>query len=278
MDAVIRPGRTDDRDVIAAFTTDTFSWGDYIADVFDGWLADPNAETAVAEVDGKAVGMARVAMVSDVEAWAQGARIHPDHRRRGLGTELSRYLWSWAHDQHAARAQVSAMGFRPAGEWFMAERAVGEASPVPEGNGGRRVPPPERLRPAHVSEVEPAFLSWSGGSLVRAARGLFPHKGWVWRRLHADDLIAAADRRALWAGRPGWAIAEVVDELFRVGWLETAPSDARAMVKGLVDIAAGSGTVKMRVMAPQIDWLQREFRRAGAEIHPMTIWALSLEG
>ena len=37
-DAVIRPARADDQPAIAAFTTDTFSWGDYVSDVFLDWL------------------------------------------------------------------------------------------------------------------------------------------------------------------------------------------------------------------------------------------------
>lgn len=290
MDPVIRPGRPQDRDEIASFTTDTFTWGDYVADVFEGWLSEPRSRTTVAEIDGRVIAMARISMVSDVEAWAQGARVHPDHRRRGIVTALSMDLWSWARAEgalvarlavedwnDAARGQVTAMGFRPAGEWLMAERAVGDASPVPEGNGGRRVPPPERLRPAPPAETDAAYLSWWGGELVRTARGLFPHRGWVWRRLHVDDLFAAAERRALWSGRPGWAVAEVDEDTFRVGWLETAPSDARAMVRALIDIAAGSGAERMRVMAPRVDWLQQHLRRAGCELHPLTIFALPLE-
>ncbi len=62
-----------------------------------------------------------------------------------------------------------------------------------------------------------------------------------------------------------------------MGWLETAPGDARAMVRALADLAAGSGTEHMWSLAPRVDWLQREFRRIGCDLHPMLIFALSLE-
>src|SRR3989304_3123140 len=68
--------------------------------------------------------------------------------------------------------QATSMGFRKVCDWRRGERVIGEGSPVPEGNGGRRVPPPERLDAAHSAEAEPAFLSWSTGELARAAHGL----------------------------------------------------------------------------------------------------------
>ena len=133
MEVTIRPGRPEDHEQIAAFTVNTFTWGDYVADAFLDWLVEPGTRTAVAEIGDRVVGMARAALVSPVEAWAQGARIHPDHRRRGIATDLSLHLWEWARSQgalvvrlaiedwnEAAQSQVTAMGFRPAGSWARA--------------------------------------------------------------------------------------------------------------------------------------------------------------
>jgi len=167
------------------------------------------------------------------------------------------------------------MGFRETAAWVMAERGVGENSPVPEGNGGRRVVAPEGLRPAASAEAEPALLSWISGPLERASRGLIP-LGWAWRRLHRDDLTEAARRRALWEGRPGWAIADVEDDTFRVSWLSTTEGDTRAMMRALVDRAAAAGVDRLEVMIPDVDWLRRALRRMGAEAHPLAIYALGL--
>jgi len=281
----IRPGRPEDQPAIETFTRHTFEWGDYVARVYGEWLADTAGQTLVADSGGNAVGLARVASLSDEEAWFQGVRVHPDHRRQGVGTALTSHACEWAQERGArvirlaveswnrpARTQFERSGFRPVSRWIAAEREVGEGSPVPEGNGGKRVPAPERLRPAPVAEVSSAMMSWISGPLSGAARNLFPIH-WRWRRLTADDLADAARRRALWEGRPGWAMARVDDDIFDVSWIETAPDDADAMARALIDCASGAGVDSMRAVVPAVTWLRQAFRRLGCRIHPMWVYA-----
>ena len=47
----VRLARPDDHSAIAAFTQDTFDWGDYVADAFPRWLADENSAVLVAVDD-----------------------------------------------------------------------------------------------------------------------------------------------------------------------------------------------------------------------------------
>jgi ribosomal protein S18 acetylase RimI-like enzyme len=288
MDPIIREATAQDIPGIAAWTDDTFEWGDYVAAALPGWIEDPSGAVLVAELEGAVVAMGRVAMVSATEAWAQGARVHPEHRRRGLGTLLSNHLWKWASDRGAmvvrltveddnepALAQVLSMGFRLISSWNFASRALGQRSPVPEGNGGRRVPSPERLQPAHSAEAEPAYFSWSSGELARAARGLFPI-GWVWRLMTVDHVILAARNHALWEGRPGWAILEEEDGGTRVHWLETAESDARAMVRALVDHGVEARATEIEIMVPAVEWLQEALNASAFDLKGLGIYALTL--
>jgi GNAT superfamily N-acetyltransferase len=284
----IRPATLDDIPAISEWTRDTFPWGDYIPHVLAGWIDDDTGRVFVAEVDGTVVALARVAMLAPDEAWAQGMRVHPEHRRRGYGTGITAALAEWAGDQGAkvirlsieqwntnAQGKVVGLGFRPVCDWHHGERAIGESSPVPEGNGGKRVSPPERLRTAHSAEAEAAYMSWVGGELARAARNLFQIR-WRWQRLTLDHLVLAAKNQNLLEGRPGWAIAELDEADYAVHWIETAPSDARAMMLAIVDKAAESGAETLEVMIPAVPWLERELRRLGFEIHPLTVWAKSL--
>ncbi|NQV06444.1 GNAT family N-acetyltransferase, partial [bacterium] len=161
MKPIIRAARPEDLDDIVGFTTGTFEWGDYVPGAFLGWLDEVNSQAMVAEVDGRIRALARVKIVSPNEAWAGGMRVDPEFRRLGLGAAVSRELWKWATDQGAqvirllteswnesAASMVASMGFRPTAQWVRAERGIGENSPVPDGNGGLRVKPPESLRPA----------------------------------------------------------------------------------------------------------------------------------
>ena len=289
MEVTIRPARMEDRRAIAAFTRDTFSWGDYVAGAYKDWLADRDGFVLVgADEDDEAIAVGKVTMLSATEAWGSGARVHPDWRRRGIGSRISEELWEWARERGAqvlrlivedwnepARAQVEALGLRPVSRWDMADRAVGDASPVPEGNGGRRTPAPERLRTVPSSEAEPSFLSWVSGPLSHAGRSLFPI-GWSFRRMTVDDVAAAARDGALWESPAGWAVARNDGGAFRVEWVETNAEDSYRLARALVDAAVDAGAERLMVWVPEVEWLVRALRRIGCELHPMTVYAMGL--
>lgn len=288
MGTLLRPARPEDKAVIAAFTQDTFPWGDYIEPLFDHWLAGPDSLTVVAEVDGVAVGIARGALLSPTEAWAQGLRVHPDHRRRRLGAALLEHLAGWAASTGARVMRLTAeewnepalslfagLGFRPAGRWLGAERHVHQSGPVPEGNGGKRMPSSERLTPAPPAEAEAAMLAWAAGPLEKAGRGLFPTQ-WSWRRLTLGDLEAAARRRALWQARSGWALAETDEDTFRVSWVCTYPGEARSLLWGLVDLATAAGMERLEIEVPDVDWLRSALEQTSWQLHPLQLCARAL--
>ena len=288
-DLSIRRATADDHSHIAEWTASTFEWGDYVGDRFEEWLEEPDMALFVGDIGGKPIALARIQMLSPTEAWSSAMRVHPDHRREGIGTAVAEASWEWARERgarivrlasedwnEAAQGQVRKAGFRDLGHWLWARRGVGSSSPVPEGNGGVRVKGAEALRPAHRAEAEPALLSWSGGELARAAHGLFPI-GWRWQRLRIEHLVGAAKRRALWEGRTGWAMGEIrMKERFDVNWIETARTDARQMVRALVERAADSGADTMRAMLPDVDWLVQAFRRAGFETGGITVFGRAL--
>ena len=288
MDFTIRPATLADQEFIASWTSATFSWGDYVGDAFGDWLEDDGCAVIVADVDGCAVSLGRIRMVSESEAWANAMRVHPDYRRRRIGSAVGDAVCDWARSVGAqvirlavedwnepARNHAEGSGFRALGDWQWAQRGVGDSSPIPEGNGGMRVKGYEALKPAASAEAEPALLSWSGGDLARAAHGLFD-SGWTWQRLTKAHLVTAAKNRMLWEGRPGWALAERDGDLFRVHWIETTPEDAKAMVRALVERAADSGADRLRVVIPEVDWLTQAFRRAGFETGGITVFGLAL--
>jgi GNAT superfamily N-acetyltransferase len=288
VEPLVRPARPEDREAIIAFTQGTFPWGDYIYRVFDDWLAAPGGLTLVAEVEGRPVGLARAALLSPTEAWAQGLRVHPDHRRRGLGSALLGALADWAAGQGArvirlssedtntaAGALIPTVGFRPVGRWLIVEKDDLQARPAPKRNGGRRAPAADRLRPAPAAEAEAAMISWSGGPLEAASHGLFS-RHWSCRRLTLRDLAEAAGRGRLWQGRPGWLLGDLDRDEFEVHWVSTYPEDARALVAALLEVAAASGAARLEGQVSAVDWLGAAFRQAGCRTGPLTVYARAL--
>jgi GNAT superfamily N-acetyltransferase len=85
---LIRPARAEDRGPVLAFCVDTFAWGDYIADVWDDWLAASDGQLMVAEIAGVPVALQHVSFPSATEAWLQGMRVDPAVRQQGIATAL----------------------------------------------------------------------------------------------------------------------------------------------------------------------------------------------
>lgn len=84
----IRPARSEDREAVLAFSSQTWNWGDYIQYVWDDWLHDPQGMLFVATSDGQPVGVAHIRMLNKTEAWLEGMRVDPAFRRQGIATAL----------------------------------------------------------------------------------------------------------------------------------------------------------------------------------------------
>ena len=287
--AVIRPARASDAEAIASFTKDTFEWGDYVPEAFPSWLNQPASHMVVAvDDDDSAIAMSRGRLVSATEAWFHAARVHPEWRGRGIAGEMADVLRAWAGGQGAVVGRlliedyntasirhVEKIGFRRVTSVVRGSKPVGDASPSPDGNGGRRVPSRLRARPAHATEATPAFASWSFGELGRATRGLVGSH-WTYARLTVDHLAAAAKSGNFWEIGGGWAVTDIEEGSLEVGGLETRPDDATDLLKALIDMAVGSGVESISLWIPDVDWLVKVAKRLGFDTGRMGVYAVEL--
>ncbi len=284
----IRPAVAADKADLAAFTKDTFDWGDYIADRFDDWLADPNGHLIVVEHDRQAVAVARAGLLSKSELWLQGSRVHPDHRGQRLSEDMSAELQCWGTERgaevvrlyiedwnQAPQHLVTSGGFRRVSRWLLAQREIINRDPQPTGNGGLRVPGDERLRPAPKAEAEPAFMAWSTSGVGRAARGLFP-TDWAWKHLSVSDLITAAPDGTFLESASGWALARRRNQQLVVTWLMANPEDTYRLVRAVLDRAIETAATELDFLVPTTEPLQTALTRVGCEFEPGSIWEKSL--
>ncbi len=85
----IRPARAEDQAAILAFCEHTWEWGDYIPFVWDEWLSDTAGQLLVALDADQPVGIVHIHMQNATDAWQEGMRVAPDHRRQGIARRLS---------------------------------------------------------------------------------------------------------------------------------------------------------------------------------------------
>ena len=285
MNALIRSARPDDHEAIRAFTTDTFTWGDYVADSFAEWLTDPDSEVAVAVIDDEPVAIARAVMMSATEGWMHGARVHPDYRRQGHATRLNDHLCEWVKQRgglvarlmieawnEPAQRQVELAGYRLVCSWTNAARGLG-TQPDPATNGGRRVPGDEQLVVGTPAEIEPAWVAWSTSQLSRAGRNLYP-RGWLMRRMLRADLEDAVAHKQLLHGPSGWIVAEDEDDdTMFVPLLVATDGDAYRMVRAVVDRADRREYSRVRALVPSIEWMTDALARGGFDLSVEQVWA-----
>jgi GNAT superfamily N-acetyltransferase len=277
---VIRPARAEDVALIASWTQDTFSWGDYVPERLPGWLEEPDSLVVVCVLDDDVpVALSRAELLSPVEAWLSAARVHPDHRRTGMGRAMNDYAVEWARDKgalvarlaveaenDAAIGQVLRSGYRQTGEW------VNATAPP---SSGRRLENDLRLRPGTTVDADAAWTFWSQSDLAQAAHDLISVR-WRWRKASVHDLETAVDAHGFLHGLGGWAIAEPSDEGIFIRWLATTKADAPLLLQGLRDLQRDSRGEQVELMAPAIAWMLEALQREGFDLNEVLIFAKSL--
>lgn len=89
---VIREARSSDKLQILKFCQKTFSWGDYIKDVWDYWLNEGNLLIVEKNFP---IGLCHGVFLQD-HLWIEGIRINSDFRRKGFASNLVAKLESLA--------------------------------------------------------------------------------------------------------------------------------------------------------------------------------------
>jgi GNAT superfamily N-acetyltransferase len=280
MSFVMRPARDEDVASVGRWTQDTFSWGDYVPEMLGGWLEEADSLVFVC-VDGDdlPIGVSRVQLLSPTEAWLSATRVHPDHRRSGMGMAMNDHAVEWARSHgalvarlvieesnEAARGQVLRSSYRPGGRWAHAT--------APESTG-RRLPPVERLRAGLTMDADAAWTFWSQSDLAHAARDLIS-LGWRWRKATRDDLERAVNAHNFFQSPGGWVVAESDDEGISVRWLATTAPDAALLLQGLRELLRDQGGGRLEAMIPVTGWSVEALLREGYEVNPAQVYSKAL--
>ena len=69
-------------------------WGgeDYVPHVWKDWLADRKGVLAVAEHQGRVIGLGKLTQLTPDDWWMEGLRVHPEYEGRGVASRLHDYM------------------------------------------------------------------------------------------------------------------------------------------------------------------------------------------
>lgn len=277
MSMSIRSASHEDVGSIAPWTTSTFDWGDYVPERMPQWLDQSDSEVLVCVDDADyPIAVAHVVMLSPTEGWMEAARVHPDHRRRGLGSALNDAGVRWASergarvmrlateaDNEVARAQVETLEYRLVSNWVYASL---EVDPT------HRASDQFRLRPAPGSDAEAAWLFWAASDLARVGRELIA-LGWQWRTARPEDMGRTSEAE-IFQSAGGWVgVVQPETDWLMTHWFATTPEDLLMLLDGLLDMAAERGVTEVSVKLPNLGWTSEALTRVGGQPKEILIYA-----
>ncbi|MGC8895418.1 MAG: GNAT family N-acetyltransferase [Candidatus Bathyarchaeia archaeon] len=126
----VRKAKNSDREAVFNFCKKTWSWGDYIPNVWDKWLKEKNGRVFIATINNAPVGISHLSIDKPHEVWLSGARTDPKYRRMGVATAITKKCLEYAKkkgakvarlvtesDNAAARTLLQKLGFKQIAEF-----------------------------------------------------------------------------------------------------------------------------------------------------------------
>lgn len=167
----VRLARPEDKAAVLAFCAHTWDWGDYIAQVWDEWLADESGRLLVALLGERPVAVEHMQMVAPGECWLEGMRVDPAVRGQGISRALNEQAMREARTLGAKVARLATRF-----DNTIAQRALDAGGFQQIGTYLHYEAPAEQLRGAPLPTVAgpedlPALLAFLAGSNVAPLTG-----------------------------------------------------------------------------------------------------------
>lgn len=275
---VIRPARPEDRADMEAICAHIWGGEDYIHEVWDRWVADPEGEVSVVELKGRVVALAKLSHVADDEWWLEGLRVHPDYRRLGI----ARYLQS--HQVEVARrVGVKVLRFathfanRPVHRNAARDGFRRAAEVVP--CRADALPGPNPLRPLSPDDLEAVWGLVTNSPTWRDSGGLY-EVGWQWLTLTRNRLMAHLAAGEVWGVDLNGHLTAIAilpnspwSEHLVAGYLDGTPEGVQVLAWGLRVLAHQRGYPGVKIRPVTEPSLLYALRSAGFIPDPdHTLW------
>lgn len=235
----IRRGAHADLEQIRQFTRKTFSWGDYLPDVWARWVASKHGDLMVATEGELVVGTARVSFLGNGEAWLEGVRVRDEFRKRGVASCLIRQAHVQAIGQKCRVIRLETgqhnIAARRAFKKFGYHRIVGYAS----FKGKARAGEPAQVKGASPTELDSCWRLWQHSWLKRASRDIVPAPfGWRWWKMTRARLAQEIRANRVWTASHGFMVLRDQGAEIDISLLVGARGEAKKLLDAARMISA----------------------------------------
>lgn len=176
----VRPARAEDKANILAFCRNTFSWGDYIPDVWDDWLMFAGGQLLIATVNEQPAGVVHVALLENNVAWMEGMRVNPDYRRQGVARVLNARAVEFARERSCVAAQLVTSTKNVAAQAMLEASNYRRAVRFNEWQTEPQAGDLSIWRVATANDIENILTIWNASDIRAASRQVIPTRHWHW--------------------------------------------------------------------------------------------------
>jgi predicted PurR-regulated permease PerM/GNAT superfamily N-acetyltransferase len=264
----IRPARKSDTEDILALAAQMWEGHDYIPQVWSDWLADREGILAVAERDGKAIGIGKLTQMTPEEWWIEGLRVHPKYQGMKIGSQLFEYLMGQWGERGAGAIRLATSSERVQvhhlcgrlGFQRVAAFLVMAAAPTDCGESAFE-PIAEADVPAALALTEKEAPGGSSAGMVNT--------GWRWSRLTEDRMREFIRRGRAWWWKDRAAVLLLYNAEYEnkpsleIAAVLSSHGTPAAMLEQARRLAGRMGAARLSWAMPNLPAVAAAARRAG---------------
>jgi len=234
----IRPAKNSDREQILAFCQNTFSWGDYVQNVWDLWIRD--GLFIAAESKKTPVGICH-ATFSKNQVWIEGLRINPDFRRMQYASNLI------LHAEKAAikrRCRISRMLIS-----MENRRSLNLAKSL-----GYHME--EKWWLYYISPKKMIHKARSASGHIKDLEGRTFSESWKWYTLNKSTIskLLKEKRIIVYEGGVGiWNKSKIDKDVLQLGYLSGTRPEITQILRFIQNKGYGLKPKRIQILAP--DWI-----------------------
>lgn len=232
----IRQAKSNDKKQVLSFCENTFSWGDYIANVWDLWIKE--GRFLVLEADRRQVGICHASFAKS-QVWIEGLRVDPAFRRRKYASRLVLEAEKRGRRRHCKVSRMliakenkkslrlaKSLGYRIEGVWWLYY-----AGPAKVSSQARLV-----TNPANAQDLRKQIFSES----------------WKWYRLDGKIISSLVKKRRIVRYKDAlgiWNDSEIDSGVLQIGYLQGRKRQILQIVRFVQNKAYRKKSRRVQILA-----------------------------